>query len=150
MRFFLPLVTLAAAVFGYASANPLLARQEAERFGGVEVVPNTVKLGEEFVVTYNSTTAEAQPQFLDVYIQGTLPSGFEQPYFLLLRTDYPADSHSLAFQTTLPTFDDDVNNGYVVDASYLIWAFITFPSPDTTSGSLEVGGISTTIGVDLS
>ena len=46
MRFSLPFVAL-ATVFGLASANPVLeARQEAVRFGIVDVNPTSVKLGE--------------------------------------------------------------------------------------------------------
>lgn len=41
----------------------------------------------------------------------------------------------------------DSTDGYLADADYSIWAFITFP---IETGALEVGGVSTSIGVDLS
>ncbi len=42
----LSLVTLAATAFGLVSANPIEARQEALRFGVVNVNPTTVKVNE--------------------------------------------------------------------------------------------------------
>ncbi|THG95695.1 hypothetical protein EW026_g6002 [Hermanssonia centrifuga] len=136
MLAFIPLVTLAAA-FGFASASPIAARQESARFGAIT----------QFTVTYDSTKAQAQPQYLDVYIQGTLGGTFVQPEFLLKRTDYSSDSKTLTFQTTLPAMDTDADQGYSDAGSYLIWADITYPS---AAGSLEVGGVSTPITVDLS
>ena len=50
-------------------------------------------------VSYNSTHALAVPQFLDVYIQGTLSSGFVQPYYQMLRYDWPQDSTFYQFDT---------------------------------------------------
>ncbi len=53
MRFSLPFVAVAAA-FGLVSAGSTLeARQEALRFGIVDVDPTTVKLGQ--VYTFNTT-----------------------------------------------------------------------------------------------
>ena len=43
----------------------------------------------------------------------------------------------------LPAFDTDADKGYTETANYLIWAFITYQDPAT--GSLVVGGTSTTI-----
>ncbi|KAI0345414.1 hypothetical protein BDW22DRAFT_1482602 [Trametopsis cervina] len=146
MKFSVAILAVAAA-FGLASGSPVLeARQEAVRFGVVNTHPTSVKLGEEFTVTYNSTLARWQPKFLDVYISGVYPSGFVTPSYQLLRVDYPPTSHSLTFQTTLPILDNsDVNKGYLVNGSYAIWAYITFP---TDSGALAVGGTSTGIGID--
>ncbi|PSS30981.1 hypothetical protein EW026_g8312 [Hermanssonia centrifuga] len=145
----LSLVTLAATAFGLVSANPIEARQEALRFGVVNVNPTTVKVNEEFIVTYNSTLARYQPAFVDFYIQGTIvANGFVQPEYLLQRSSYPAGAKTLSFQTTLPAIEPDADKGYTDQAAYSVWAYITFPSPDT--GALEVGGTSTGIGIDLS
>lgn len=58
---------------------------------------------QQFVVTYNSTRAIAQPVFLDVYIQETLQNGFVYPYYVLKRTSYPSDAKSLTFTSTVRT-----------------------------------------------
>ncbi|KAI0690316.1 hypothetical protein BC835DRAFT_190380 [Cytidiella melzeri] len=147
MRFTFPLLAVAAA-FGLASANPVIeSRQEAIRFGLVTIEPTSVALDEPFLVHYNSTRARWQPLTLDVYISGTYPNGFVTPYYQLLRTDYPANATSLSFETTLPVLDTvDINEGYVVNATYLIWAFISYP---TGTGAIAVGGTSAGIHIEL-
>ena len=52
MRFSLPFVAV-ATLFGLASASPALeTRQEAVRFGIVDVSPSTVKLGQVTSISY--------------------------------------------------------------------------------------------------
>ncbi|KAJ3529061.1 hypothetical protein NM688_g7907 [Phlebia brevispora] len=146
MRFFTPLLCIAAA-FGLASSNPVnvnVARQEAARFGSVTVEPSTVNYDGEITITYNSSKALAQPRYLDVYIQGTLSSGFVEPYYLLGRFDY-GNATVLEFQSTLPKLYTSPTNGYSEDAGYDIWAFITYPSPD--GGAYVVGGTSAGLSV---
>lgn len=52
-------------------------------------------------MTYNSTLARRQPKFLDVYIQGQLPSGFIQPQYLLRRSDFDPANKVVSFDTTV-------------------------------------------------
>ena len=56
-------------------------------------------ISQTFTVSYNSTFARAVPKFLDVYIQGTLSSGFVQPYYQMLRYDWPQNSTFYEFDT---------------------------------------------------
>ena len=51
-------------------------------------------------ITYNSTLAFWQPKTLDVFFTGALASNFSIGTYVLLRdNDYPADAHTLTFQT---------------------------------------------------
>lgn len=181
-------VLLAAATWcGVANASPMTTRQEAARFGLVSVEPSSVKpsdvraptkifpavhantLPQTFTVSYNSTRALAVPKYLDIYVQGTLPSGFVLPYYQILRYDWPQDSKFYQFETQvsvlaengflllyivlhstqLPVLYTSPTNGYEADANYLIWAFITYPNNDPAR-ALVVGGTSTSVHVDLS
>ncbi|KAI0825452.1 hypothetical protein BC629DRAFT_1434107 [Irpex lacteus] len=147
MRFSLPFVAVAAA-FGLVSAGSTLeARQEALRFGIVDVDPTTVKLGQKFTVNYNSTQARWQPINLDVYLHGRYPNGFVTPDYQLLRSDYPADAHFYSFETTLPVISHDDTNGYLKDGAYGITAWITFK---TETGAISRGGVEAPLTIDFS
>ncbi|EKM50125.1 uncharacterized protein PHACADRAFT_178749 [Phanerochaete carnosa HHB-10118-sp] len=137
---FLALAASALTLAGAAVA------QEAVRFGIVSVSPSTIKPGETFTVHYNSTLAAHQPVYYDAYIQGILSSGFVQPQYLLQRTTFPTDgTKNIYFNTTLP------NIGYVNNASYSVWAYITYPVQDESGTSaLEYGGVSYPVGIDMS
>ncbi|KAF9019372.1 hypothetical protein BDZ89DRAFT_959287 [Hymenopellis radicata] len=87
MRAFTIVATAAALFFG-VSASPMATRQEAIRFGSVNVSPSTVSTGDSFEITYNSTLARFKPDFVDFFIQGTRSNGDPTPYVVLSRHDY--------------------------------------------------------------
>ncbi|KAI0083852.1 hypothetical protein BDY19DRAFT_975515 [Irpex rosettiformis] len=147
MRFTLPFVT-AATVFGLASSNPILeTRQEALRFGTVDVNPTTVKLGQQFNVLYNNTQGRFVPRTLEVYINGKYPNGFVTPSIQLERTDLLEEEKYYTFNTTLPIISNDDTEGYVAEGAYTVSAFITYT---TKTGAISRGGVETPINIDLS
>ncbi|KAF9270842.1 hypothetical protein L218DRAFT_952912 [Marasmius fiardii PR-910] len=124
MRFFT--VLAATATFGFTVA------QEAARFGYVSVNPSTTSRGQTIEITYNSTTAVHQPQFVDFYLQGQISAQRPTPYILLSRNSYGANDRVLIRDVTIPPVGDSMNNGWD------LWAFVTF---DDGLGVSEVGGI---------
>lgn len=114
MRFFLPLLSLAAA-FGAVAAQP-----EAARFGFVSVTPSTVRFDQvcsfafpllcfrcsatalqPITVKYNSSTARTKPVAVDFYIQGTYANGFVLPQYTLAHVEDMQNISYVQFQRTV-------------------------------------------------
>jgi hypothetical protein len=55
----------------------------------------------EVTVTYNSTEAYWQPEFVDVYIQGSYASGYVLPEILIARNNYGPTETILQFNATV-------------------------------------------------
>ncbi|THU93185.1 hypothetical protein K435DRAFT_757689 [Dendrothele bispora CBS 962.96] len=135
MRFFAS--TIFTAIFA-ASSAVLVSAQEAARFGFVSVSPSTqVNVGDPITITYNSTSARAQPEFVDFYLQGQFSSGRPTPYFLIQRNEYDAEEGGanenklLILDTTAPNVTQfGIQN-------WTLWAYVTYPQ----DGLLEIGGI---------
>lgn len=131
-----------ALVAGVASANPIVERQEALRFGVLDVSPSQVAIGDEIQINYNSTKAYYQPEYVDVYLQGTRSNGYNTPQVLIARHDYQPTQKSLIFNATIPdvsAFGDDIS-------SWLLWSFITY-NYDNITGLDLYGGTSAPLSI---
>ncbi|KAK7058667.1 hypothetical protein VNI00_002303 [Paramarasmius palmivorus] len=139
MRFSTVFAALATA--GFAAATPLESRQEALRFGVVNVDPSTgpVAPGQTFNIRYDSSKARYHPMFVDFFVQGKFAdTGNFTPRLLLSRNDFGANDVTLNYTATLPPVDKLGSTN-----SWSVWADITFP----VDGFVEVGGTSTGLAV---
>ncbi|KIP07091.1 hypothetical protein PHLGIDRAFT_35625 [Phlebiopsis gigantea 11061_1 CR5-6] len=137
---FSALFTAAATIASLGAA----AAQEALRFGTVDVSPSVIKPEQNFTVHYNSTRAVHHPKYYDSYIQGFLPNGFVLPQYLLSRNDYGPDETNHYFTTSLPA-----DFPYIENATWLVWAQVTYPIDNTPDAALEYGGTSAAVSLDL-
>ncbi|KAF8913555.1 hypothetical protein CPB85DRAFT_1299400 [Mucidula mucida] len=125
MRAFSIVATAAALFLGVSASSPMAARQEAARFGSVNVSPSTVSTGDSFEITYNSTLARFKPDYVDFFIQGTRSNGNPTPYVVLSRHDY-GGAEGQTILTSTETTPDLASLGPA--DSYLVWAFVTYPN----------------------
>ncbi|THU89171.1 hypothetical protein K435DRAFT_915397 [Dendrothele bispora CBS 962.96] len=115
--------TLLSTVAAVASLS-FAAAQQAARFGSVSVSPCPFTGGQDVTITYNATTAASadhQPEFVDLYIQGTFTNGNPSPRVLLQRNDFGADQVILTIDTTIP---EAINN--LGASNWNVLAMITF------------------------
>ncbi|KAG7094909.1 hypothetical protein E1B28_005715 [Marasmius oreades] len=132
MRFSSTFVAL-AATFGLVVSNPLEVRQEAARFGSVNVNPSTVAPGGTLKIRYNATTARSHPLFVDFSLQGKFDNGNDTPRLVLSRNDFGPNEVILDANIKLPPVETlgDTN-------SWLVLAFVTYPQ----DGFILTGGTS--------
>ncbi|ESK96256.1 hypothetical protein Moror_7246 [Moniliophthora roreri MCA 2997] len=134
-------VLAALATVGFAAATPLESRQEALRFGVVNVDAGAgpVAPGQTFEIRYDSSKARFHPLFVDFFVQGRFAdTGNLTPRLLLSRNEFGADAVTLNSTATLPPVDKLGPTN-----SWLVWADVTFP----VDGFVEVGGTSTGLAV---
>ncbi|EEB89383.1 hypothetical protein MPER_12521 [Moniliophthora perniciosa FA553] len=118
-------VLAALATVGFAAAAPLESRQEALRFGVVNVNGGSgpVAPGQTFEIQYDSSRARFHPMFVDFFVQGRFAdTGNPTPRLLLSRNEFGADAVTLSSTATLPPVDKlgQTNN-------WLVWARCYFP-----------------------
>ncbi|KAK7021823.1 hypothetical protein VNI00_017267 [Paramarasmius palmivorus] len=133
-------VFAALASSGFAAATHLESRQEALRFGVVNVDPSTGPVAPgQFCSTFNSrydsSEARYHPTLVDFFVQGKFAdTGNFTPRLLLSRNGFGANDITLNYTATLPPVHNLGSTN-----SWSVWADITFP----VDGDVELDGTST-------